>query len=185
MSRVVSFVGAQICWWACVLLAGTAFGVVGVVMTVVWVALHVLRSPRPRVDLGLAVAATVLGVVVDSGLVAVDAIAFPASVRLGPLPTPLWMVALWTGFSTMLDATLRPVVMVWWRSALFGLVGGPLSYLGGARIGPITIGPASEQGPALVAIGVAWALAMVALSVLHGHFTRDDVDAVTGGAAAG
>ncbi len=185
MTRFVSFVGAQLCWWACVLLADTAGAVVGVIVTVVWVALHVLRSPRPRVDLGLAIAATLLGIVVDSALVAVDAIAFPASVRLGPLPTPLWMVALWTGFSTMLDATLRPVVTVWWRAVLFGLVGGPLSYLGGARLGPITIGPASDTGPALVAVGVAWALAMMALSVLHRRLTRDHVDGLTGGAAGG
>jgi hypothetical protein len=95
------------------------------------------------------------------------------------------MVALWTGFSTMLDATLRPVVTVWWRAVLFGLVGGPLSYLGGARLGPITIGPASDTGPALVAVGVAWALAMMALSALHRRLTRDHVDGLTGGAAGG
>jgi hypothetical protein len=88
---------------------------------------------------------------------------FPAAVALGPLPTPLWMVALWSGFATMLLSTLRPVVSSLPAAFLFGLVGGPVSYLGGARLGPLVID--APMWRSLLVIGLAWGLAMLVLAL--------------------
>jgi hypothetical protein len=170
MSRLVSFVGAQLCWWGCVLLAGTPWAIAAVVGTVAWVALHVTRSSRPRHELALVVFTTALGVVVDGALIAAGAIAFPAAVALGPLPTPLWMVALWTSFATMLSSTLAPVLRSRPLSVVFGIVGGPLSYLGGSRLGPLTI--VEPVLPSLVWIAAFWGLAMVVLAVVQASLTR-------------
>lgn len=164
MSRVVTFVGAQACWWGCVLGAGTPYAVAAVAFTGVWIALHVARARRRRDEIVLVVVATALGVVVDSALVGGSAMRFPDAVALGPLPTPLWMIALWSGFATMLLSTLRPIVTSMPRALLFGFLGGPLSYLGGSRLGPLEIPAPVPQG--LVVIGLAWAMAMAVLSVV-------------------
>lgn len=170
MSRLVSFVGAQLCWWGCVLLAGTPWALGAVVGTGLWVALHVARSLRPGHELIVVAFATALGVVVDSALVVVNAIAFPAAVALGPLPTPLWMIALWTGFATMLTSTLAPVLRSRPLCIAFGVVGGPLSYLGGSQLGPLTIFAPHAQSLAL--IGLAWGLAMLALAAVSATLAR-------------
>lgn len=182
MSRLVTFVGAQLCWWGCVLGAGTPYAVVAVAFTVAWVALHLARSSQRRAELRLVLLATALGVVVDSALVGVGVMHFPEAVRLGPLPTPLWMVALWTGFATMLLSTLRPVVSSWPAAFLFGLVGGPVSYLGGARLGPLAISPPVPTS--LVVIGVAWGIAMLLLAAAVRRLTTTTTT-TAGGAAAG
>jgi hypothetical protein len=170
MTRLVSFVGAQLSWWACVLLAGTPWALTAVIGTGLWVAWQVARSSQPRQELTLVVLATAMGIVVDSALVFASAIAFPAAVALGPLPTPLWMVALWTSFATMLTSTLAPVLRSCLLSLAFGVVGGPLSYLGGSRLGPITI--VEPVLPSLALIAVAWGLAMVVLSLVQGKLTE-------------
>lgn len=162
MSRFVTFVGAQLCWWGCVLGAGTPFAVVAVIFTVLWIGLHLARATQRRVELRLVLLATALGIVVDSALVTVDAMQFPPAVALGPLPTPLWMVALWSGFSTMLLSTLRPVVRSLPAAFVFGLIGGPLSYLGGARLGPLVI--TAPVPRSLVVIALAWGVAMLLLA---------------------
>jgi hypothetical protein len=183
MSRLVSFIGAQLCWWGCVLGAGTSFAVVAVALTVLWVGLHLARAPQRRVELRLVLLATALGVVVDSALVGLDAMHFPEAVRLGPLPTPLWMVALWTGFSTMLLSTLRPVVSSLPAACVFGAVGGPLSYLGGARLGPLVIG--APLPTSLGLIGLAWAIAMLVLALAVRQLTSSSATTSDGAVAAG
>jgi hypothetical protein len=199
MSRLVTLLGAQVCWWGCVLGAGTPYAVVAVVFTMVWIGLHLARSPQRGVELRLVLLATALGVVVDSALVGaarvgVDVMHFPEAVRLGPLPTPLWMVALWSGFATMLLSTLRPVVSSLPAACVFGLVGGPVSYLGGARLGPLVID--APMSRSVVIIGVAWGLAMLVLALAVRRLTsssmtppptttRDDDALITRGAVGG
>jgi hypothetical protein len=177
MSRVLTVIGAQLCWWGCVLLAGTPWALAAVVGTGLWVVLHVARSRQPRSERTLVVVTTLLGVVVDSALVAADAIAFPTAVALGPLPTPLWMIALWTGFATMLTTTLAPVLRSRPLSLVFGVVGGPLSYLGGSRLGPITI--VEPLLPSLALVAAAWGLAMVVLSLVQTLIMRSTTTTTT------
>lgn len=187
MSRIVTLVGAQLCWWGCVLGAGTPYAVIAVVFTAMWTGLHLARTTSRGAELRLVALATVLGIVVDSALVGIDVMHFPDAVRLGPLPTPLWMVALWSGFATMLLSTLRPVVSSWPAAVAFGFVGGPLSYLGGARLGPLVI--AAPLPRSIVYIGVAWGLAMLVLALAVRRFTSSSSSlsssSTTSGAGAG
>jgi hypothetical protein len=68
------------------------------------------------------------------------------------------MLALWVNFALAIDALAwlgrRPVL----AAMLAGAVGGPLSYLAGARLGAVTLGP--SEPVALAAVAVVWMVAM-------------------------
>jgi hypothetical protein len=165
VKTAVSLVAQQACWFCCVLGAGSDVAIVGVVGTVAFVGAFVVAAKaRWREVLVLVLASTATGVVVDSVLVVGGAIAFPPSVQLGPLPTPLWMVALWTGFATTLWGPLRGLLLRWPRALLAGALLGPLAYVGGSRLGPLVIRAPFVENVALIA--VAWASALLALSML-------------------
>ncbi|MEF8793087.1 DUF2878 domain-containing protein [Thiohalorhabdus sp.] len=153
-------------WFACVL--GNAYGVplVGPAVVAVLLAAHLgLMAPELRWrEVAILLLAGAVGYAGDSALVMADAIGFdPGS---GPgAPTKLWMVAMWLNFATALNSALywlagRPIL-----ASLLGAVGGPLAYLGGARLGALVF-PAGD-GWALVLIALEWALAMPLLLALN------------------
>jgi 1-acyl-sn-glycerol-3-phosphate acyltransferase len=164
---VVDVVGFQLVWWTSALAARDGHGWAGPVVAAVFVVVHALLAPRGRraAQVLLAALAAAVGVVVDGALVDGGVLAFPR--HDGPLPSPAWMIGLWAGFAptimtTLSSATRRPAA-----SALLGAVFGPLSYAGGARVGALTLGAGPVGGViALVAVGVAWALAMPVLGAL-------------------
>ena len=66
--------------------------------------------------------------------------------------SPPWMIGLWLNFAATLNQSLgwlhgRPLL-----AALFGAIGGPLAYYGGARLGATETLPGIE-GMVLLAIG--------------------------------
>jgi hypothetical protein len=123
--------------------------------------LNLVLSADWRQELVVALAGTVMGFVVDTGLVAAGV--FTPVPFLLPRPfSPLWMVMLWVNQATTLNGC-----MAWSRGrylagSLFGAVGGPLAYLSGARLGAATL--PSTNG--LVILGITWACAFPALLAL-------------------
>ena len=164
-ARVLSFGAYQATWWACVLGAGSSWALAGVAGTALFALAHVATTHAFQRELALVLAATALGVLVDSVLVLTGAVVFPGAVSLGPLLTPLWMVALWTGFGATLSATLAWVLTSSMRAMVFGALAGPFAYLGGTRLGPMVI--PDPVAPHLVLVAGAWAGAMVALAAVY------------------
>jgi hypothetical protein len=71
-----------------------------------------------------------------------------------PALAPLWVVALWAQFATLLRNPLR-----WLRdrpllAALLGLAGGPLAWASGARLGAVQL---VQPAPALLLQAAGWA----------------------------
>ena len=137
------------------------------------VLLHLGFSRRPGRELRLVGAAMLLGLVVDSVLLATGWLSYPNGQWIPGL-APYWIVAMWGLFATTLNVSMawlrgRPVLAV-----LMGAVGGPLSYLAGEKLGAIELVPPL---PALAALALAWALAMPLLMRLAERF--DGVRAVT------
>jgi hypothetical protein len=156
MSPLLTFLSLQAGWFACVLGAAAGRPIMGVLVVFLVVVAHVVRSgDRRSLALTLA-AAAVVGLVLDGSLTLAGVLTFPAHASLG-WPVPLWMLALWVNFALAIDALAwlgrRPVAAM-----LAGAIGGPLSYLAGARLGAVTLGP--SEPVALAAVGVAWMVAM-------------------------
>ena len=98
-----------------------------------------------------------VGVLFDSALVAIGLVSFPSHSLLIGL-SPLWMVSLWFTFATLLNTSL-----LWllgkpkWAISL-GLLGGPMSYLGGAQSGAMLTHGALWWLALL--LGIGWAVLM-------------------------
>lgn len=116
-----------------------------------------LISLHPRARIALLKKAgfgSCLGYVFDSGLVYLGVISFPPFSSFGS-PSPLWMVSLWFTFSVLLNGALHWLLRTPWIAVLLGLIGGPISYLGGAQTGAmLTHGPLWRVA---LMIGLGWA----------------------------
>jgi hypothetical protein len=168
MSPILTFLSLQAGWFACVLGAASGRPLVGVLVVLLVVVAHLVTSVD-RLALALTLtAAAVVGLVVDGSLTLGGVLTFPAHASIG-WPVPIWMLALWVNFALAIDALSwlgrRPLAAM-----LAGAVGGPLSYLAGARLGAVTLGPSDPV--ALAAVGVAWMVAMPLLLCVLPVFAR-------------
>lgn len=155
MNVALNFVAFQLGWFACVLGAANGLPWAGAAVVAGVIALHVAWARRPAAEFRLVLAAMAIGLLLDSLLLATGWVRYPSGAWL-PGFAPYWIVAMWGLFATTLNVSMR-----WLRgrpllAALLGVVGGPLSYLAGERLGGIVL---VESGPALAALALGWALA--------------------------
>ena len=174
MKLLINFAAFQIGWFACVLGAANGLPWLGPVVVAAVVALHLGLARRPTSELYLVLVAMLIGLLVDSLLVATGWLQYSvglwlpgskASDALGL--APYWIIAMWALFATTLNVSMgwmrsRPILTV-----LMGAIGGPLSYLAGEKLGAIEL---MQPTYALAALSFAWALAMPLLMRLSARF---------------
>jgi serine/threonine-protein kinase len=161
---VVSFLGLQTGWFACVLGATHGHPYVGPLVVMATLAAHVQAQP-PK---GRAAEALVLGLVAAAGF-GVDT----ALLRLGiitvqgALVSPSWLVALWPNFAaaTAANGSLASLARRPLLGALLGALAGPFVYDSGRALG--AIGLSQDHTRALVIIGVVWATVLPLLFKLR------------------
>lgn len=156
---VVMLAAFQASWLACVVLAGRGEAVLATLAALATVALHFAWTGRRRADACLVVAAIAIGVVWDSLLVRGGIVDYAAA---GPFQgwAPAWILAMWALFAITLREPLRwlhgrPVL-----AALFGGIGGPLSYAAAARFGACSF---PDPTTAMLVLGFGWAVFTPAL----------------------
>ena len=74
---------------------------------------------------------------------------------------------MWLLFATTLNVSMRWLRNKGWLAAFFGLIGGPLTYFAGEKLGGIIL---VDQITALVALGIGWAVMMPMLLRLSEYF---------------
>jgi hypothetical protein len=155
MTLAVNVLLFQLGWFACVL--GAAYGQpwLGVGVAALVVGWHLARAAHPRRELALVSAAVLIGAVFETLLARSGWLLFDPRGMLLAGTAPVWMVALWALFATTLNVAMRALRSRLVLAALFGAVGAPLAYWGGARLGALELVAA---GAALAAIGIGWAL---------------------------
>jgi hypothetical protein len=180
----INFVLFQAGWFACVLGAAHGRDGWGVLAAGAIVARHVAWAPRPRRALALVAGTAAIGACWDSTLGLGGSLVFRSAwpAAWPALLAPAWILALWALFATTLNVSLR-----WLRgrglvAAALGAVCGPLTYLGGARLGAATL---VQPLQAIVLMAVGWAVLMPVLVRLARRCdgeTRED--AATPGSAS-
>lgn len=143
----------QLAWFGCVLGAAHGWPWAGVSLAAAVVVGFVALGTRPAVDAALIAAALAIGLLWDTALLQLGWIAYAEP---GPLPmvAPAWILALWALFAVTLREPLRWLHGRWPLAALFGAVGGPLSYAAAARMGACRL---VEPDAALAALALGWA----------------------------
>jgi len=156
MNVVINFAAFQFGWFATVLGAAGGMPWLGPLAVLAVVALHLRQSRRPAVEARLLLIALLLGLVVDSLILAGGWISYPNGAWL-PGFAPYWIITLWALFATTLNLSLGWMKQRYLLAALFGAIGGPLSYLAGAKLGAMSF---VDTVPAIMALAFAWSLAM-------------------------
>jgi len=166
MKSALNFVLFQLGWFACVLGAAHGQAWLGPLAVLAIVTIHLALSLRPLAELKLVIAVAALGCVVDSVVLASGWLRYPVGHGFGFL-APVWIVAMWALFATTLNVSMRWLHGRIGLAVLLGAAGGPLSYYGGQKLGAVTF---LEPVPALIALAVAWAIAMPMLIGLANRF---------------
>jgi len=154
MPILVNFIAFQLGWFACVLGAAWGWPWAGTGIALAIVALHLTRAPQPQREATLVLGAAALGALWDSLLVALGWIEYPNGILVAGT-APYWMVALWMVFATTLNISLAWLKRRLPLALIFGAIGGPLAYLGGAKLDALVF---ANQTAALTALAVGWAL---------------------------
>ncbi|BDU16611.1 DUF2878 domain-containing protein [Lysobacter auxotrophicus] len=161
MRSFANFAGFQLAWWASVLGAARGAAWIGVLACSAFVALQWIGSSQRRLDARLVACALLLGIVLDGALGQLGWIVYRGGEGA---PVPAWIVALWGAFAMTLTHSLG-----WLRPGaafLLGAIGGPLAYLGAARLGAVELVDSTQ---ATIALAIGWAVATCVLTLVARH----------------
>ena len=176
MSIVVNAALFQVVWFATVAGAGAGLWWTGLPVLLVFAIWQLRTSRWPRADLALIGVGIALGLVVDSLLIAGGWLSYAT-----PAPSsrfaPAWILVLWVGFALTVNHSLAFLKQRLVIALLFGAIGGPLAYLGAARLFKAVTFTAPESH-VVAAIAIAWAIATPLLLSIAGRLVaREPVSA--------
>lgn len=154
MKLVINIIAFQISWFSCVIGAANGLPWLGIVITLPVLGFYLYSQANKKLALLGVLLAVVIGSLLDQALFSFGFSHYPAN-DITPFLIPSWMYALWVGFATTLNVSLK-----WLRdkvllAILFGLVGGPLAYFSASKLGAIQF---SEPMLSYTLLSLGWAV---------------------------
>lgn len=149
----------QIVWMGAVLSAAHGEPLLGCGLIALAVAWHLKVAPAPRQEIKLIALVSLIGLAFECLRMLQADVIYPSGQPVDWLPA-YWLIALWALLATTLNLSLRWLHAYPGISAFFGLFGGPLAFMAGARLGAATF---VNQQQALLSLAVGWFVLMPAL----------------------
>ncbi len=163
MSLLVNFLLYQVGWFAVVVGAGAGRPWLGGSAALLLVFIHLgMTVDRPR-HLLLAVIAGSFGLLLDTAQLWLGVFSFPSG-SLVPWLVPPWIAVLWIQFATILPFCLRWLSGRYVLSGVVGIVGGPLAFFAGERLGAVVF--LEPRAVHYLALAFAWCVALPTLVCL-------------------
>lgn len=150
--NVTNLVAFNVAWFACVLGSVRGLTWLGPAVALAVVIIHLSSIKHRSAEFVVILGLTLIGVILDTVLMNFGILRFASGGHL----IPLWFAALWPSFATLLNVSLKWLQGRWFLAIAFGLIGGPLAYYSGARLGALSLHP--NLPLAVIVIGVEWAL---------------------------
>ena len=161
-SRRVNYLLYQSGWFACILGAAWGWPVTGFLIAAALTAVHLWCSAERAIETRLVLLALALGLVVEAFQVRHGTYRFTSGAVVAWMSPP-WLLMMWAQFATTFRSSLRAIMTSPARAALFGVLGGPIAFVAGERLGAVTL--ARPLAPGLVRLGVAWGVALCVCAV--------------------
>jgi hypothetical protein len=158
----IYFVVGQIGWFASVLSAARGAPWTGIVVTVVFIVLHLLRAARPIDEFKLVATVTVIGGAWESVLVSLGLLDYPSGMVFPGL-TPDWLLGSWALFAAQFNTTYRWMKTRLWAASLLGAIAGPVTFHAGAALGALHF---TKPVPAALALAAGWAVLLPGIVLL-------------------
>ena len=151
---IINFVLFQIAWFACVLGAAHNAPWLGVIVTTIILVWHLNQAKQIKPEIILLIIALIIGAAFDQLMHSSHLLSYQAHGWSNNL-VPAWILALWAGFVTALNVSLR-----WMRgkliiAILFGAIGGPLAYIAAEKLGAVTL---NNLPTSYIALAIGWAI---------------------------
>ncbi len=157
---IINFIAFQIIWALAVF--GAAYDVLWpcYLFTLMFAIWQLLPKNRHSNDLRVVAYSLVIGFILDSAWQMFGMVTYANANSFIPV-APLWIMCLWLAFALTFNHSLRwmkpkPMVII-----LFGLIGSPISYWAGSRIGAMDY--IADMRLVSVVFGVAWAITLYGL----------------------
>ena len=158
LKAIANFILFDAAWLAAVIGGAHGWPILGTFPAFPVVATHLaFNRTQLKLETLLVIGVTALGVIVETAFVALGELHYAGSSGNAVLP-PIWITTLWFAFGMLPHGSLGWLSGRIWLQLLLGAVFGPLSYLGGVRLGSATMGDPIVTS--LAVIGCGWALAM-------------------------
>jgi hypothetical protein len=156
-TRPLNFIFYYAGWFACILGPAWNRPLGGAFIALGLVGCHLALARRRRDELELMLWAGGIGLVVDTLQIALGMLSFPVGSLVAWLPPP-WLIVLWVQFAATFHYSMRwlqgrPVL-----AALFGIIGGPLAFDAGRRLGVVEFHTA--VWPTLLSLALVWGAVM-------------------------
>lgn len=170
LNLMINVVALQLAWFACVLGAANDLPWLGIPAVAAVLLIHASLVLDPYKEMRLVMFALLLGAVFDSLLMASGWIDYRNGIIIPGL-APVWILAMWAQFATTLNVSMawlkgRPLL-----AAVTGGIGGPLSWVAGAKLGAIEL---VEPTQAVIALAVGWAIALPLLMAVAERYNGVD-----------
>lgn len=158
-------------WVACILFAAKGYPVLSIASVAVVAGIHLARVAVPAKEALFLVCAGALGlvwesIVVNTGLlqyVGVDGNAWIA---------PAWIIAMWVLFGTTINHGLSWLKRHWVLPFTFGLLGGPMAFFAGSRMGAVEF---TDTFMALAVLGAGWAVLLPLACLISDTITDSEL----------
>lgn len=147
-------------WFGAVLSAAANRPVLAAVASLVAIAVNLAISAERWADTKLVLLSAVVGLILDGLLINAGIATYASPNAIAGLP-PVWLTAMWMAFATSLNVSLGWLQRRLVLASLLGFVGGPASYLAGARLGAMQFSTPLWQS--LAVVGILWAVAFPGL----------------------
>ena len=178
MPRILAnFAFFQACWLVCVMGGAAGRPWLGVAMVALVVTLHLRWATRPLIELSLLLSVGAIGAVWDGLLAGFGWLVYPSG-HIIQWVAPSWIIAMWVGFAMTLNVSLRWLRGRYTAAFFLGLIGGPLAFLAGARLGGVVF---PDPVIALSALAAGWSVitpSLVWLASRLDGYTPAPVDSV-------
>ena len=161
---IFNVIGYKLGWFACAYGAVFGYYYEGAIVMGVLVVIHFWTQGWPKAEIQFTLLAVVIGTLMDTSYNVLNVVDYGGTYPGLEFLAPLWITAIWAGFSATLDYSLGFLAKKPWLTAGLAAFFGPFSYWGGAQMGAISF----ENGvwPAMVVIGIEWAIMLPLLYVL-------------------
>lgn len=166
MLYILNFVAFQAGWFSSVYGGAQQMPWLGPLAVALALLLHFRFARGRRAELMLVLSCAVIGAAFDSALVVMGWVQYPSGM-FSEFAAPFWIITMWMLFATTLNVSMRWLRKRQRLAAAFGLVGGPVTYLAGQKLGGIIL---LEPLAALLALGIGWAVMMPMLLWLSATF---------------
>ncbi len=153
---IINFVGFQVAWFTCVLMAAKNQPMNGIAVALVVAAVHLYLVDNRLRALTLLVIITLIGSTWDSLLTSQKILVFSSGI-LSPNLAPTWIIAMWLSFATTLSVSLRWLYKRYVLAFVLGTISGPLAYQAGAALGAVSI---PDNMTANIFLAFGWGLLM-------------------------